>query len=417
MAGFFVLTLHSNPCKLNLKGKKILLGVSGSIAAYKSALLVRLLVKAGAEVRVVMTPAATEFITPLTLSTLSKNPVLTSFTKNETGEWNNHVELGLWADLIVIAPATAKTLSKCATGHCDDLLTATYLSARCPVYFAPAMDVDMFSHPSTRHNIEKLISYGNIFIYPEHGELASGLIGDGRLAEPENILRILADHFARQLVAGGKRVLITAGPTVEPIDPVRFISNRSSGKMGYAIAEAFAAAGAQVTLVSGPTQLKTTNANIRPIAVETASQMFEATRDNFGGQDLIIFAAAVADYSPRHVAEQKIKKQGDSMTLDLAKTTDIAGTLGELKKPGQLIIGFALETENELDHAQEKLARKNFDYIVLNSLNDPGAGFAHDTNKITVIDKDKNVQQFDLKSKEEVAQDILNIVLAKWSEA
>ncbi|WP_342087130.1 bifunctional phosphopantothenoylcysteine decarboxylase/phosphopantothenate--cysteine ligase CoaBC [Dyadobacter sp. OTU695] len=402
---------------MNLKGKKILLGVSGSIAAYKSALLVRLLVKAEAEVRVVMTRSATEFITPLTLSTLSKNPVLTSFTKNETGEWNNHVELGLWADLIVIAPATAKTLSKCASGHCDDLLTAIYLSARCPVFFAPAMDVDMFTHPSTQHNIQKLSSYGNFFISPEHGELASGLIGDGRLAEPENILKVITGHFAKRPVAVPKRVLVTAGPTVEPIDPVRFISNRSSGKMGYAIAEAFAAAGAQVTLVSGPTDLKTTNPNIHIIAVETASQMFNAAQDHFGASDLVIFAAAVADYTPRHVAEQKIKKQGDSMTLDLAKTTDIAGTLGGKKKPGQLIIGFALETENELSHAQDKLARKNFDYIVLNSLNDPGAGFAHDTNKITVIDKEKNVQQFDLKSKAGVAQDILNIVLAKWSEA
>lgn len=408
---------YSNSCKLNLKGKKILLGISGSIAAYKSALLVRLLVKAEAEVRVVMTQSATEFITPLTLSTLSKNPVLTSFTKNETGEWNNHVELGLWADLVIMAPATAKTLSKCASGHCDDLLTAIYLSARCPVFFAPAMDVDMFSHPSTQHNIQKLISYGNFFISPEHGELASGLIGDGRLAEPENILKILGDHFAKRPVAVSKRVLITAGPTVEPIDPVRFISNRSSGKMGYAIAEAFAAAGAQVTLISGPTHLKTSNHNIHTIAVETAGQMFNAAQDNFDANDLIIFAAAVADYTPRHVAEQKIKKQGDSMTLDLSKTTDIAGTLGGMKKPGQLTIGFALETENELSHAQDKLARKNFDYIVLNSLNDPGAGFAHDTNKITVIDKDKNVRHFDLKSKDEVAQDILNIVIAKWSEA
>lgn len=402
---------------MNLKGKKILLGISGSIAAYKSALLVRLLVKADAEVRVIMTRSATEFITPLTLSTLSKNPVLISFTKNETGEWNNHVELGLWADLMIIAPATAKTLSKCASGHCDDLLTAIYLSARCPVYFAPAMDVDMYRHPSTQHNIQKLSSYGNFFISPEHGELASGLIGDGRLAEPENILKILGHHFAKHPVAARKRVLITAGPTVEPIDPVRFISNRSSGKMGYAIAEAFAAAGAQVTLITGPTYLKTSNANIQTIPIETASQMFNAAQDNFGASDLVIFAAAVADYAPRHVAEQKIKKQGDSMTLDLAKTTDIAGILGPMKKPGQLIIGFALETENELSHAQDKLARKNFDYIVLNSLNDPGAGFAHDTNKITVIDKEKNVQHFDLKSKDEVAQDILNIVLAKWSEA
>jgi phosphopantothenoylcysteine decarboxylase / phosphopantothenate---cysteine ligase len=408
---------HSNSCTLNLKGKKILLGVSGSIAAYKSALLVRLLVKAEAEVKVVMTKSAIEFITPLTLSTLSKNPVLTSFIKNETGEWNNHVELGLWADLMVVAPATAKTLSKCANGHCDDLLTAVYLSARCPVFFAPAMDVDMFRHPSTKRNIELLISYGNEFISPEHGELASGLIGDGRLAEPENIIKVLEAHFAKRPVANAKRVLITAGPTVEPIDPVRFISNRSSGKMGYAMAEAFASAGAHVTLVSGPTHLKTSNPNIHTIPVETAGQMFAAAQDHFDGSDLVIFAAAVADYTPKYVADQKIKKQGESMSLDLIKTTDIAGTLGKLKKPGQIIVGFALETENELSHAQDKLDRKNFDYIILNSLNDPGAGFAHDTNKITVIDKNKNVQEFELKSKDEVAQDILNIVLAKWSEA
>ncbi|WP_353721306.1 bifunctional phosphopantothenoylcysteine decarboxylase/phosphopantothenate--cysteine ligase CoaBC [Dyadobacter sp. 676] len=402
---------------MNLKGKKILLGVSGSIAAYKSALLVRLLVKAQAEVKVIMTQSATEFITPLTLSTLSKNPVFTAFTKNETGEWNNHVELGLWADLMIIAPATAKTMSKCASGHCDDLLTAVYLSARCPVFFAPAMDVDMFQHPSTRQNIEKLTSYGNRFISPEYGELASGLIGDGRLAEPEHIVRALNAHFARRPAAVSRRVLITAGPTVESIDPVRFISNRSSGKMGYAIAEAFAAAGSHVTLVSGPTQLKSMHPDIHTVQVETASEMYNAVEEHFGSSDLIIFAAAVADYAPRFVAAQKIKKQGDSMTLDLAKTTDIAGTFGKLKKPGQIVIGFALETENELGHARDKLDRKNFDYIILNSLNDPGAGFAHDTNKITVIDKDKNTQQFDLKSKDEVAQDILDIVLTKWNEA
>ncbi|MCF0075066.1 bifunctional phosphopantothenoylcysteine decarboxylase/phosphopantothenate--cysteine ligase CoaBC [Dyadobacter sp. CY261] len=402
---------------MNLKGKKILLGVTGSIAAYKSALLVRLLVKEAAEVRVVMTQSATEFITPLTLSTLSKNPVLSSFISAETGEWNNHVQHGLWADLMIVAPATAKVLSKCANGHCDDLLTAIYLSARCPVFFAPAMDVDMFRHPSTQRNIETLTSYGNHFISPEHGELASGLIGDGRLAEPENIVKILNAHFAKRPAVAAKRVLITAGPTVESIDPVRFISNRSSGKMGYAIAEAFAASGALVTLVSGPTHLKASHPNILTIPVETANQMLNAANSNFEGSDLVIFAAAVADYMPRRVADQKIKKQGDSMSLDLVKTTDIAATLGQMKKPGQIIIGFALETENELAHAQDKLARKNFDYIVLNSLNDPGAGFAHDTNKITVIDKDKNVQQFDLKSKDEVAQDIFNIVLAKWSEA
>jgi phosphopantothenoylcysteine decarboxylase/phosphopantothenate--cysteine ligase len=402
---------------LDLKGKKILVGVSGSIAAYKSALLVRLLVKAGASVKVVMTDAAKEFITPLTLSVLSKNPVLSTFTDQENGQWNNHVDLGLWADAIVIAPATAKTLSKCATGNCDDLLTAVYLSARCPVFFAPAMDVDMYHHHSTKTNISTLESFGNIFIQPDFGELASGLVGDGRLAEPEKIIVELSAHFTRKPVATSKRVLITAGPTVEPIDPVRYISNRSSGKMGYSIAEAFAASGATVTLVSGPTNLKVTNANIKVVHVESASQMFEATRDNFEQNDVVIFSAAVADYTPKHVADQKIKKQGHEMVLELAKTTDIAGTLGQTKREGQLLIGFALETEKELAYALDKLQRKNLDYIILNSLNDAGAGFAHDTNKITVIDKYKNIQHFDLKSKEEVALDILNIVLAKWSEA
>jgi phosphopantothenoylcysteine decarboxylase/phosphopantothenate--cysteine ligase len=402
---------------LDLKGKKILVGVSGSIAAYKSALLVRLLVKAGASVKVIMTDAAKEFITPLTLSVLSKNPVLSTFTDQENGQWNNHVDLGLWADAIVIAPATAKTLSKCATGNCDDLLTAVYLSARCPVFFAPAMDVDMYHHHSTKNNISTLESFGNIFIQPDFGELASGLVGDGRLAEPEKIIVELSAHFTRKPVATSKRVLITAGPTVEPIDPVRYISNRSSGKMGYSIAEAFAASGATVTLVSGPTNLKVTNANIKVVHVESASQMFEATRDNFEQNDVVIFSAAVADYTPKHVADQKIKKQGHEMVLELAKTTDIAGTLGQTKREGQLLIGFALETEKELEYALDKLQRKNLDYIILNSLNDAGAGFAHDTNKITVIDKYKNIQHFDLKSKEEVALDILNIVLAKWSEA
>ena len=393
------------------------MGVSGSIAAYKSALLVRLLVKSQAQVRVIMTESARDFITPLTLSTLSKNPVLSSFTKDETGEWNNHVELGLWADLMIIAPATAKTISKCANGHCDDLLTATYLSARCPVFFAPAMDVDMFAHPSVKRNIDALVSYGNQFITPGFGELASGLIGDGRLAEPETIIDVLHAHFAANPLAGAKRVLITAGPTVEPIDPVRFISNRSSGKMGYAIADAFAAAGALVTLISGPTHLTPSQAGVRKIDVQSAHQMFESTSEHLHQSDLVIFAAAVADYTPTHVADQKIKKQGETMSLDLTKTIDIAGTLGRQKKNDQIFIGFALETENELIHAQDKLARKNFDYIVLNSLNDAGAGFAHDTNKITVIEKDGNVQHFDLKSKSEVAQDILNIVLARWSES
>lgn len=402
---------------MNLKGKKILVAVSGSIAAYKSALLVRLLVKADAEVQVVMTESAKEFITPLTLSVLSKKPVLSTFTAGEEGTWNNHVELGLWADAIIIAPATARTLSKCATGNCDDLLTAVYLSARCPVFFAPAMDVDMYQHPSTQHNINTLTGFGNHFIEPEHGELASGLIGSGRLAEPETLVRTLAGFFAKKSVAFGKRVLITAGPTVEAIDPVRYISNRSSGKMGYAIAEAFASAGATVTLVSGPTSLPIPEQTIKRIDVQSAEEMFVATQGHFTGSDVVIFAAAVADYTSKLVAAHKIKKQGQEMSLDLVKTRDIAGTLGKSKTENQLLIGFALETENEMEYAMDKLLRKNFDFIILNSLNDPGAGFAHDTNKITVIDKRKNVKHFDLKRKEEVAQDILHIVLDKWSEA
>ena len=401
---------------MHLQGKKIVVGVTGSIAAYKSALLVRLLVKAGATVRVIMTDAAKEFITPLTLSVLSKNAVLSTFSDQETGEWNNHVELGLWADCIVIAPTTANTLFKCASGQCDDLLTAVYLSARCPVFFAPAMDLDMLQHPSTQKNIALLTSYGNHFIDPGRGELASGLIGDGRMAEPDEIVAALCATFGKQPVAAGKRVLITAGPTVEPIDPVRFISNRSSGKMGYALAEAFAVAGAQVTLVSGPTQLKVNSKGIHKLDVETAAEMFEAASAYFDAQDLVIFAAAVADYTPKEVASQKIKKQGFSMSLDLMKTVDIASHLS-LRKKAQLTVGFALETENELEHAKQKLSDKNLDYIILNSLNNPGAGFAHDTNQITVIDKQHHVEHFTLKSKEDVAFDILNIILAKWKEA
>ncbi|TDE16386.1 bifunctional phosphopantothenoylcysteine decarboxylase/phosphopantothenate--cysteine ligase CoaBC [Dyadobacter psychrotolerans] len=399
---------------MNLKGKKLLLGVTGSISAYKSALLVRLLVKEGAEVQVVMTESATEFITPLTLSTLSKRPVFTSFTNGQNGEWNNHVELGLWADAIVIAPATAKTLSKLSSGLADDLLTAIYLSARCPVFFAPAMDVDMYKHPSTLHNIKTLSSYGNILIAAEYGELASGLVGEGRLAEPEAIIYQLQKHFAHSVFAKGRRVLITAGPTIEPIDPVRFISNHSSGKMGYALAHAFAMAGAQVTLISGPTNLKIQDSSIQVFRVETAREMLNVTEEHFEQNELIIFSAAVADYTPAHVATQKIKKQGLNMSLELTKTIDIARTLGKMKREDQLVIGFALETENELEHAADKLDGKNLDYIVVNSLNDTGAGFAHDTNKISVIDKEKKISHFPLKSKDAVAQDILGIVLNRW---
>ncbi|MFB9295672.1 bifunctional phosphopantothenoylcysteine decarboxylase/phosphopantothenate--cysteine ligase CoaBC [Persicitalea jodogahamensis] len=402
---------------MNLKGKKIILGVSGSIAAYKSALLARLLVKAGAEVQVIMTETAADFITPLTLATLSKRPALSAYVRNEEGVWNNHIELGLWADVVLIAPATARTLAKCAHGLCDDLLTAVYLSARCPVFFAPAMDVDMYHHGSTRANIERLQSYGNQIIEAEHGELASGLVGEGRLAEPEEIVRYLESHFSRRSVATGKRVLITAGPTQEAIDPVRYISNHSSGKMGYAIAHAFAGAGAQVTVVSGPVSLEVTDRSIKRVNVRSAQEMFLATEAQFDGSDLVIFAAAVADYAPAEVAANKMKKKEQEFGLRMTQTVDIAGTLGARKKSGQLLIGFALETNDEVENASKKLQTKQLDYIVLNSLNDPGAGFAYDTNKITVIDREGVERRFELKSKQEVAQDILELILEKWSEA
>lgn len=403
---------------MNLVGKKILVGVSGSIAAYKSALLVRLLVKAGAEVRVIMTQSATEFITPLTLATLSKNPVLSTYTREDgTGQWNNHVELGQWADVFVIAPATAHTLARCAHGLCDDLLTAVYLSARCPVFFAPAMDVDMYQHGSTHHNLERLRSYGNSIIGAGYGELASGLIGEGRLAEPEALVEVLERHFAQRPVVAGKRVLITAGPTQEALDPVRYISNHSTGKMGYALARAFAQAGAQVTVVSGPVALDTPSPEVQIVKVSSARQMLEASQEHFLASDLVIFAAAVADYAPTEVAEQKIKKNTGTFQLNLTKTTDIALTLGQQKRAHQLLLGFALETEHEIENASRKLEKKNLDFIVLNSLNDPGAGFAYDTNKITVIDREGLIRHFELKKKDDVAQDILDIVIEKWSEA
>ena len=397
---------------MSLAGKKIIIGVSGSIAAYKSALLVRLLVKSGAEVQVIMTDAAKTFITPLTLATLSMRPAVSEFVKDQAGQWNNHVELGLWADALVIAPATAHTLAKCANGLCDDLLTATYLSARCPVWFAPAMDLDMYCHGSTLENISKLQRFGNQIIKSNFGELASGLVGDGRMAEPEQIMEVLENFLGVVPILANKNVLITAGPTQEAIDPVRYISNHSSGKMGYAIAEAFAKAGANVTLVSGPTaQPKPVHVTV--VGVKTAQEMFEAATAHFAQADVIIFAAAVADYAPAKVADQKIKKKEQTFAIELQKTTDIASALGAMKKPGQIIVGFALETENELVNAKEKLTRKHFDLIILNSMQDKGAGFAHDTNKITVIDKTGNVTDFALKSKTEVAQDIMNLVIQK----
>nr|WP_080239933.1 bifunctional phosphopantothenoylcysteine decarboxylase/phosphopantothenate--cysteine ligase CoaBC [Spirosoma rigui] len=399
-----------------MNGKRILLGVSGSISAYKSALLVRLLVKAGADVQVVMTESAKTFITPLTLATLAKRPVYSAFVESGSdsrgeGTWTNHVELGLWADALVVAPASAHTLSRCANGICDDLLSAVYLSAKCPVFFAPAMDLDMYRHPATVENLRRLASYGNHIIRAEHGELASGLVGEGRLVEPETILQVLQRFFDEPQPLTGKHVVITAGPTQEPIDPVRYISNHSTGKMGYALAGAFAKAGAAVTLVSGPTGLPLPDPSIRRVDVVTAQQMFDATQAVFPTADVLVLNAAVADYTPAHPADRKIKKKESHFSLELTKTTDIAATLGGQKKSGQYLMGFALETDNERENALKKLASKNLDWIVLNSLRDAGAGFGHDTNKITVIGKDGQTHEFALKTKAEVAEDLVHIVV------
>ncbi|WP_445719050.1 bifunctional phosphopantothenoylcysteine decarboxylase/phosphopantothenate--cysteine ligase CoaBC [Flavobacterium sp.] len=395
-----------------LSGKKILLGISGGIAAYKTANLVRLFIKAGAQVQVVMSPASLHFVTPLTLATLSKNPVYSTFYNEEegTGEWNNHVELGLWADLMVIAPATANTLSKMANGNCDNLLIATYLSAKCPVYFAPAMDLDMYKHPSTLDSFQKLKSFGNIIIPAENGELASGLSGEGRMAEPENILTFLENDLLEKLPLKGKKILVTAGPTYEAIDPVRFIGNHSSGKMGFDIANEAANKGAEVILVSGPTHLKTINSSVNLIRVTSAQDMFDVCNEYFNSVDVAIAAAAVADYRPKNVAHQKIKKSDVTFSIELEKTKDILASLGEQKK-NQFLIGFALETENEIEHAKQKIQKKNLDLIVLNSLNDKGAGFGLPTNKVTFISKDFVVEPKELKSKEEVAQDIINKII------
>jgi phosphopantothenoylcysteine decarboxylase/phosphopantothenate--cysteine ligase len=394
-----------------LTSKKILLGISGSIAAYKIASLTRLLVKEGAEVKIVMTDAAKEFITPLTLATLSKNPVLSNFVKDGTGVWNNHVDLGLWADVILIAPATAHTLSKCANGICNDLLSAVYLSAKCPVYFAPAMDLDMYQHPSTLANLQKLTSFGNQIIQSGYGELASGLVGEGRMAEPEELLEILKKHFSQKSELQYKKVLITAGPTQEAIDPVRFISNHSTGKMGYALADKLAKAGAIVTLVSGNVSLKKPDSSIELIKVHSAQEMYKVTQSHFASADIIILAAAVADYTPAVVANKKIKKKEETFSIDLVKTTDIAKTLGQQKQLNQLMIGFALETDNEIENALGKIKSKNLDLIVLNSLRDAGAGFGHDTNKISIIQKDGSMIEFDLKSKQDVAEDIVEAII------
>ena len=394
-----------------LQNKNILLGVCGSIASYKSASLTRLLVKTGANVKIIMTKDAGNFITPLTLATLSKNPVLVNYFKPETGEWNNHVELGLWADLMIIAPASANTLAKFAQGLCDNLLSATYLSAKCPVYFAPAMDLDMWKHPATQENIQKLSSYGNILIKPVYGELASGLTGEGRMAEPENIIDYINQELKKSHSLKGKKALVTAGPTYEAIDPVRFIGNHSSGKMGYAIAEELSNLGADVTLVSGPTCLTLSNPVIKLIHVVSANEMLKAVTEKFPEMDISIMSAAVADYRPKKVCTDKIKKDNAEFQLDLVKTTDILATLGREKRKGQLLIGFALETANEEANAIEKLKKKNLDFIVLNSLQDEGAGFKGDQNKITIIDYNLKKEAFTLKSKKEVAADICQKVL------
>ncbi len=399
-----------------LNGKKVLLGISGGIAAYKTASLVRLLIKAGAHVQVVMTPASKDFVTPLTLSTLSKNPVYSNFynEEDENASWNNHVELALWADYMLIAPATANTLSKMASGTCDNLLMATYLSAKCPVYFAPAMDLDMYIHPTTKMNFDKLASFGNSIIPAESGELASGLSGEGRMAEPENIIAFLENDIENKLPLKGKKILITAGPTYEAIDPVRFIGNHSTGKMGFDIALAAANLGAEVILVSGPTHLQIKHSLINLIRVNSADEMYDACHQYFDHVNVAIAAAAVADYKPKNVASQKIKKTEATFTIEVEKNKDILLSLGQIKKK-QFLIGFALETENEIENAKSKIEKKNLDLIVLNSLNDKGAGFGHPTNKVTFIDKDFNIFENPLKSKELVAVDIVNLIVKKYA--
>ncbi|QXP64770.1 bifunctional phosphopantothenoylcysteine decarboxylase/phosphopantothenate--cysteine ligase CoaBC [Polaribacter sp. HaHaR_3_91] len=400
-----------------LSGKKILLGITAGIAAYKTAGLVRLFIKLGAEVKVIMTPASKDFITPLTLSTLSKNPVYSTFYNKEDEEnelWNNHVDLGLWADYMLVAPATANTMSKMTNGTCDNLLLAVYLSAKCPIYFAPAMDLDMYIHPSTKESLQKLKSFGNTIIPATSGELASGLVGEGRMAEPEDIVSFIEKDILSKLPLKGKKVLLTAGPTYEAIDPVRFIGNHSSGKMGFAIAEAAANLGAEVFLVSGPSHQKIQHSLVHRVNVISADEMYNAAHKYFKEVDVAILSAAVADYRPKNVATQKIKKTTSALEIELEPTKDILASLGEIKE-NQYLVGFALETNNELENAKGKLKRKNLDAIVLNSLQDKGAGFATDTNKITIIDKDLTEKSFELKSKVEVAKDIMNEIVKNIS--
>lgn len=390
-----------------MKGKKIVLGITGSIAAYKAAVLIRALIKKGAEVQVVITPAGKEFITPITLSALTSKPVISEFFSQRDGTWHSHVDLGLWADAMVIAPATASTIGKMANGIADNMLITTYLSMKAPVFVAPAMDLDMFAHPATQKNLEILRSYGNHIIEPGEGELASHLVGKGRMEEPEKIVEVLEAFFNREQDLKGKKVLITAGPTYEKIDPVRFIGNYSSGKMGYALAESCARRGAEVTLISGPVQVKAQHTSIKVTKVESAHQMHEAAIEAFPTSDAAILCAAVADFTPEVKADQKIKREKEDLILKLVPTEDIAAALGKIKKENQCLVGFALETNNELANARHKLGKKNFDFIVLNSLQDAGAGFQCDTNKITIVDKEK-ATPYPLKTKTEVADDIID---------
>ena len=398
-----------------LKGKHIILGITGSIAAYKAAYIIRALVKKGAEVQVVITPAGKEFITPITLSALSSNPVISEFFSNRDGSWHSHVDLGLWADAMLIAPATASTIGKMANGIADNMLVTTYLSCKAPVFIAPAMDLDMFAHPSTQQNLDRLRSFGNHIIEPAEGELASHLVGKGRMEEPDKIIAVLEEFFASRTVLEKKKIVITAGPTYEKIDPVRFIGNYSSGKMGFALAEVSAQQGAEVTLIAGPVSLTTTHPNIQRIDVESAEEMYQAAMTAFPGADAGILCAAVADYRPEIQAGEKIKRESKGeMMLHLIPNKDIAASLGAIKRKQQCLVGFALETNNEQQNAEGKLERKNFDFIVLNSLNDAGAGFRHDTNKISIIDR-KGRTDYPLKSKTEVAQDIIDRLVATLS--
>ena len=403
-----------NVLRLNmLENKKIVLGVTGSIAAYKACILARLLIKKGAEVQVVMTPSAKEFITPLTLATLTQKPVVSEFFDRRDGSWHSHVSLGLWADAMLVAPASASTIGKMANGIADNMLVTTYLSMKDPVFVAPAMDLDMYAHPSTQANLQKLQSYGNHIIEPGTGFLASKLEGKGRMEEPEKIVEVLEQYFAKQQKLAGKKVLITAGPTYEKIDPVRFIGNYSSGKMGLALAEVCAEQGAEVTLICGPVMLQANHPNIKRIDVESAQQMYEVSIKHFPKADICILCAAVADFTPKTTADKKIKRKGDDLTIKLQPTQDIAAALGAQKKKKQVLVGFALETDNELKNAKDKMERKNLDLIVLNSLQDKGAGFRVDTNKVTIIDRHSGLTAYDTKTKREVAEDIVECIVKR----